>query len=184
MSTFFFANLIIFLTFRAVRIDNGKPGNHTPIMNLSELLDKELLLPKIDCTSGDELIRTLVERIYEKNPSFPIPKNEVLTSIAIREQIGGTLLPSGLSIPHARLKDYEDFTIAIATPEQPLFQGGQQIRMMALMITSQSGVPWYLSVLAAISKISRDAGYFTRLCGAPDAGEFFNIIAGNDLVLD
>ena len=168
----------------AIRIDKGKPGDHTPIMTISELLDKKLVLAKIDCASGDELIRILVERIYEQNPSFPIPKNEVLTSIAIREQIGGTLLPSGLSIPHARLKDYEGFTIAIATPKKALFQDELPIRMMALMVTSQSGIPWYLSTLAAISKISRNGEYFSRLCDAPGTGAFFGILAENDLVLD
>ena len=153
-------------------------------MTLSELLNKELVLPKIDCSSKDELIDTLVGRIYQENPAFSIPQKDVLNSIAIREQIGGTLLPSGLSIPHARLKNYDGFIIALGTPKEALYCGEQQIRMMALMITSQSGIPWYLSALAAISKISRNSEYFSHLCAADTTDDFFSILAGNNPVLD
>ena len=153
-------------------------------MTLSELLNKELVLPKIDCSSKNEMINMLVERIYSKYPAFSIPKMDVLNSIEIREQIGGTLLPSGLSIPHARLKDYDGFTIALATPKEILYCGEQQIRMMALMITSQSGIPWYLSALAAISKISRNTEYFSRLCGTDTRDDFFSTLAENNPVLD
>lgn len=153
-------------------------------MTLPELLDSKLVLPKIFCGSKDELIRKLADRVYAANGEFPFPQEDVLKIIYTREKIGGTLLPSGLAIPHARLKDFSGFLLALATPAEPIFDNGQQIRMMALMITSQTGAPWYLSTLAALTKISRKEEYFSRLCGAQDPENFIRILQEQNLELD
>ena len=153
-------------------------------MTLSELLESELILPKTACASRDELIRKLVEQVYRTNRALPILQKDILDTIYRREQIGGTLLPSGLSVPHARLKDFEGIILALGTPAEPLFHEGLQIRMMALMITSQSGAPWYLTTLAALTKISRDDEYLSRLCRAEDTENFYRILRERDPELD
>ena len=152
-------------------------------MTLSELLKPELVLPKIACASKDELIAKLLERIYDSGQKLPLSKEELLETINLREQIGGTLLPSGLSVPHARLKDYEGFVFAVGTPAEPLFHDGLEIRVAAMMITSQSGGPWYLTVLAALTKISKDGEYFSRLCGADNPEDFLKILKEKDTEL-
>ena len=152
-------------------------------MTLSELLKPEMVLPKIACVSKDELISRLVEQAYSTGREIPLSREELLRNINMREQIGGTLLPSGLSIPHARLNGFTDFIFAVATPSQPLFDGGLEIRLAAMMITSQTGGPWYLAVLAALTKISRDGAYFARLCGAENSGDFLNILRERDTQL-
>ena len=149
-------------------------------MTLSELLDRKLILPNILCNSKDELIYKLVDLIYAAGREPPSPKEDVLNIIITREKIGGTLLPSGLAIPHARLGNFEGFLLALAVPRTPLFHEGIQIRMMVLMITSQSGVPWYLPALAAFTKVSRNREYFSRLCAAQDPDDFIRILREQD----
>jgi len=149
-------------------------------MTLTELLKTELIFPKIACTTKDELIAELVERIYDTDRELPLSKEELLETIYAREKIGGTLLPSGLSIPHARLKDFDGFVFALATPAQPLFFEGQEIRLAALMITSQSGGPWYLAALAKLTKISRDMEYLARLDAAENKEDFISILQERD----
>ncbi|MCL2318672.1 MAG: PTS sugar transporter subunit IIA [Treponema sp.] len=152
-------------------------------MTLSQLLDSRLVFAKTACESKEELITTLVEQIYAIGRKLPVEKDRVLKTILLREQIGGTLLPSGLVIPHARLTDFDDFVLALATPREPLFNKGHQLRMMALMITSHSGVPWYLTTLAALTKISRDEEYFSRLCGAENTEELIRTLREKDTEL-
>ena len=152
-------------------------------MTLSELLKNEQLILNTTCASKDDLIAKLVDRVFATGREFPLPKDELLKTIYMREKIGGTMFPSGLSAPHARLKDYEDFSIAIGLPREAVFHEGLQIRMMTLMITSQSGAPWYLPVLAALTKISRDNEYFSRLCDAEKAEDFISILRERDLEL-
>ena len=142
------------------------------------------MFPKIFCASKDELITILNKKIREVEHKLPLSEKEMLKTINMREQIGGTLFPSGLSVPHARLQNFEDFVLAIGIPAQPLFHEGIEIRMAAIMITSQTGSPWYLSVLAALTKISRDSAYFSRLCKAETPEEFLRILKEKKIELE
>lgn len=153
-------------------------------MYLSELIKDDLVLLETACNSKDELIQQLVNRTYNTRRNLPFPQTDILNTVRKREQIGGTLLPSGLSVPHARLEGFDGFFLAVGTPAKPLFHEGEQIRMMALMITSQSGGPYYLGALAALTKISRDSEYFARLSGAKNPESFFDILKERDPELD
>lgn len=149
-------------------------------MTLSELLERDLVLVKTSCTSKDELIIKLLDKVYSKGEKPPFSQDEILKKIQIREKIGGTVFPSGLSAPHARLLDYENFALAVGTPMEPLFHEGIQIHLMALMISSQSGGLYYLPALAGFTRISRDKEYFTRLCGAQNLECFYSILQERD----
>ena len=151
-------------------------GDHTLYMNLLELLKPELMIIRAGSTSKDALIAEIVDRIYDTYRDIPVPKEELLNSIDIREKIGGTVLPSGLSVPHSRLKDYDEIVIALATPAEPIFHDGTQIRLMTLMLSSQSGGPYYLPAVATFTKISRDEDYFNRLCEAENLTAFLRIL--------
>jgi mannitol/fructose-specific phosphotransferase system IIA component (Ntr-type) len=95
------------------------------------------------------------------------------------------MLPSGRSVPHARLRDDAGFVLALGIPADPLFhEEGLQIRMMALMISNQSGTPWYLPALAALTKISRNGEFFPRLCGAENPEDFLRMLREQDQELD
>ena len=160
-------------------IDRAENLTHTLNMILSELLESDLVFPKIGCASKEELISKLVEKIYSSGRILPLPPEELLDKIQMREQIGGTLLPTGLSVPHVRL-NYEGFVITLASPKEPIFHEGIQVRLMALMISSQSGGPHYLPTLAALTKISRDADYLSRLCAAGNPEDFISILKERD----
>ena len=149
-------------------------------MTLTELLKPELIFPKIACASKDDLIAELVGQIYRTGQEFPLSREKLLETIYTRERIGGTLLPSGLSIPHARLKNFDNFVVALATPARPLFYAEQEISLVAMMITSQSGGPWYLAALAALTKISRDMEYMSRLSEARTPRDFIDVLQERD----
>ena len=149
-------------------------------MHLSELLNRELILIKSKGTSKEELIAELVDQIYLINKDIPLQREELLKSISMREQIGGTTFPSGLSVPHSRLKNYEDIVIAIATTCSPVFHDGIQIRLVALMLSSQTGGQYYLPAVAALTKISRDKDYFSRLSDADTPDDFLSILKERD----
>ena len=153
-------------------------------MTLSELIKPDLVLPKIACASKDELITKLAEKVFEVNHDIPFSQDTVLHAIQMREQIGGTMLPSGLSVPHARLREYEGFILALGIPEQPIFHEGIQIRLMSLMISSQSGGNFYLPTLAALTKISRNGEHFTRLCAAENSEDFIRLLREQEPELD
>jgi PTS system nitrogen regulatory IIA component len=149
-------------------------------MTLVELLKPELILTNAVCSSKDDLIKGIVEKIYTTGMEPPISQDELLRTIAKREQIGGTFLPSGLSVPHARLRDFEGFVIAMGTTKDPLFHDGTQLRLMALMISSQSGGPHYLPAIAVLTKISRDSEFLSSLGRAEDTESFIRLMGEKD----
>jgi len=140
-------------------------------------------LLKTACSSKDELITKLLKKIYDTNHNLPLLMEEVFDTIIKREKIGGTVFPTGLSVPHARLKNFDGFVIALATPAEALFHDGIQIRMMALMITSQSGGLYYLPALAALTKISRDSAYFGRLYSTENFADMIRIFGEQNMEL-
>ena len=149
-------------------------------MTLSKLLDHKLILTKYSSSSKDDLLSKLVDHIYSADIEFPIPKNDLLEVVQKREQIGGTMFPSGLSVPHARLSDFEGFIIALATPNGPIFHEGIQLRLMSLLISSQTGGLYYLPTIAALAKISKDSEYLSRLTEADNPQLFIELIEKQD----
>ena len=165
------------------RIDSQGNVEHTLYMTLSELLKPHHVIARIPCDSKDELISKLLETLYHNDDCLPFPKKEILDNIQKREQIGGTLLPSGLSVPHARLRGFEEFVLALATPREPITHGRYKIRLMSLMISSQSGGIYYLPTLAALTRISREEAVFSRLCLADNAENLIDILKERDVEL-
>jgi len=149
-------------------------------MTLVELLEPELILTNTVCDSKDGLITSLVEKIYSAGMAPPISQDVLLQAILKREQIGGTFLPSGLSVPHARIKDFDGFVMALGTAKEPLFHEGTQVRLMALMVSSQSGGPYYLPAVAALTKISRDAAFLSLLSRMENAEGFISLMREKD----
>ena len=161
-------------------LTNRRWRSDTQDMTLVDLLRPELILTNAICASKDDLIKSIVEKLYSSGLEPPVSRDELLQTISKREQIGGTFLPSGLSVPHARLKDFEDFIIAIGTTKEPLFHEGVQLRLMALLISSQSGGLYYLPVIAALTKISRDSNFLSSLCEAGNAESFIGLMKEKD----
>jgi len=149
-------------------------------MTLVELLRPELILTNVPCASKEDLIKSIVEKIYSAGMAPPVSQDVLLDAILVREQIGGTLLPSGLSVPHARLKDFEGFIMALGTTGEPLFYEGTKLYLMALMISSQSGGQHYLPAVAALTKISRDAEFLSLLSRAENAESFIGLMKERD----
>jgi len=152
-------------------------------MTLLELIKPELILTNAPCASKDELISSIVKKIYSAGMEPPVTKDILLQAISKREQIGGTLLPSGLSVPHARLNDFEGFVMALGTTKEPLLCEGTQLRLMALMISSQSGGPYYLPAVAALTKISRNTEFLSLLSRAENTESFISLMKEKDLQL-
>jgi len=152
----------------------------TQAMTLTELLKPELILTNAMCASKDDLIKSIVEKVYSSGMEPPVSRDKLLQTISKREQIGGTFLPSGLSVPHARLNDFDGFILALGTAKEPLFHEGTQLRLMALMISSQSGGPYYLPAIAALTKISRDGKFLSSLCGAENAEGIIDLLMKRD----
>jgi PTS system nitrogen regulatory IIA component len=145
-------------------------------MKLSSLLIPELVILKTSCKTKDELIDALIREIYRTRQPISLPEPYVRSAISDRENLGGTVFPTGLATPHARLENFQDLLIVIGVPVKPVVFEDIPIHIMALMLTSQSASPLYLNTLSAFIKLSQDTELVTRLCRSSNPQDFIQII--------
>ncbi|MBQ3437394.1 MAG: PTS sugar transporter subunit IIA [Fusobacterium sp.] len=83
-------------------------------MKFSSYLNPEYIFTDLKADTKEEIIYEISERIAEKNNYFNSRKKEIVESILKRENEISTCMGEGVFIPHARLRDFNDFIIAVA----------------------------------------------------------------------
>ncbi|GMO55953.1 MAG: hypothetical protein Ta2G_15660 [Termitinemataceae bacterium] len=151
-------------------------------MKLSDLLNSDLIFLNLPCKTHDELLHTLIYKLYDSGRKLTVSQEAVFESVTARENLRGTLLPTGLSVPHARIENCADFYIVIGVPESPIppFRGDVHFLMMVLTLTPTSASTQYLNALSAFAKIS-GTPLFEELRKAKDGDDFISLIKSADV---
>jgi CBS domain-containing protein len=150
-------------------------------MKLSNLISPELVLLKLPCKTHDELIDTLIKELYRGKQKVALPEDTVRKAVMSREILQGTLLSTGLSMPHARFDDLDDLSIVIGVPEEPIpTRGSTPIKMMILMLASHVVATKYLNSLAAFAKLSTEE-VFQKLCKEENPDNFIKLIDDSNI---
>lgn len=83
-------------------------------MKFSSYLNPEYIFTDLKVKTKEEIIVEICEKIAEENSYFNSRKDEIIESIIKRENEISTCMGEGVFIPHARLRDFNDFIIAVA----------------------------------------------------------------------
>lgn len=142
-------------------------------MELSTLLHKDLIWLKCPGQNKLDLAFGLLDRITS-HFGLEARKDEIRSLIVERENQGGTTLPSALAIPHARIPQFDGMMIGVAVPETPFHDNDQEVKMVALLLTSEENPQYYLSSLAAFAKLSMRETVFESLLTAATTDDFFH----------
>jgi len=140
-------------------------------MKLSSLIGPDLVRIGRSYANKDEIMEDLLLEVFRRRRP-PLSLEGVRQALAERESLGGTVFPTGIATPHARLEGFDDLLIAVGVPERPVRDGDIAIRAMVLLLTSRTASTLYLNALAAWIRISQDEALFSRILGAPTAPEF------------
>lgn len=144
-------------------------------MKLSSFLNENLILINAASSSKQELIEQLIQRIVSQFPST-LPLDVVRKSVSGRESLGGTTLPSGIAIPHARFDHFDDLIIAIAVPQKPFMDGDVAVSMVVLILTASNKPALYLNCLSSFARLSQDKDLWPKLLHARTPKEFIDIL--------
>ncbi len=131
-------------------------------MKLTSLLNKELIKFNYDIHDKDDAISMLVNDIC-KEYKFELDKSEVIKSVYERESLGGTVFETGISIPHARLENFNDIIIAVCVPNSPVRIENIDVKMFVLILTSKASSKTYLQALSAFARVSQNKDLFNKL---------------------
>jgi nitrogen PTS system EIIA component len=148
-------------------------------MKLQSLLNADLIVLKSPHKTKEQVINDLTRRIIER---FDLHgrATEIMAYIQEREALGGTSLPVGVAIPHARIPNFDDLIIAIALPEQAIIDGDISLRMVILMIGSKSNPTMYLNAQAAFMKMVRVPDTFQQLLIVKRPEQLIELVAERD----
>lgn len=83
-------------------------------MKFSSYLNPKYIFTDLKATTKEDIIVEISERVAKENSYFKSRKSEIIESIIKRENEISTCMGEGIFIPHARLRDFEDFIIAVA----------------------------------------------------------------------
>jgi PTS system nitrogen regulatory IIA component len=147
-------------------------------MKLSSLINPDLVLVQKSCKTKHDLLDELMKGIFRTDRRLSVTEDQVRKAILEREYLGGTVFPTGLATPHTRLEHFEDLLIAVGIPLNPIpaTETEDSIRMMVMLLTSQSSTSLYLNSLAAFAKISQDDVLFGTLCASSNANIFIQTL--------
>ena len=144
-------------------------------MKLSTLIEKDLILVRQKVSSREEAISIAINSLYERK-KISYAKNEIIEEIAARDKLGGTVFKTGIAIPHARIKGYNDLSIVICIPETPVEVDKYKVKCFVVMVTSLAVSNLYLQVLASLIKLSQDDEKFHRIVDAGSSNSVHDLL--------
>ena len=151
-------------------------------MKLSNLLKPDYIKVNIDIRTKGDAIKEILKTFIE-NYDFAVDKDYLLNAIEEREKLGGTTFPTGISIPHARLDNFDDTLIGILVPQNPIKDGNIDIRMLVLILTSKTVSTVYLNTLATFIKVSKDNDIFSKILASASGQELVSVINKLDITV-
>jgi PTS system nitrogen regulatory IIA component len=148
-------------------------------MQLISLLNSKLIYFDEHSETKIDALKIMVEKICKH---FQLPRCcENLTELLMkREQESSTVYPTGLAIPHVRMENFNDTVIGISIPRKPIFENGQQIKILIVIITDKSSTKLYLNIVAALMRMSRDENALAEILSQKDGHEVYNILKKED----
>ncbi|MCB5253848.1 MAG: CBS domain-containing protein [Candidatus Cloacimonadaceae bacterium] len=138
-------------------------------MFLSDLLDSKAILHESEALSKEQVYSKLVDRICKRH-HLPICGEALLELILARDQVSSTAYPTGISIPHIRMDNFEDTVVAMAFLDSPLDYEGTPVHWVCLVITDKSSSRLYLNLVAGLLKMSKDSQLLKSMMAADSLG--------------
>ncbi|NNM67137.1 MAG: PTS transporter subunit EIIA [Spirochaetales bacterium] len=149
-------------------------------MTLESLLTPSLIFLGVPLSNKEQAIRFLLSQVVKR---FGLGKNfeEFQKLVEERERLGGTTFPSRLFVPHARIPNFDDMIVALAVPREGFLSDGYEVRLVVLLLTSDSKPTIYLNTLSSFAKISMKKGVFEALLACKRPREVLRIVAAQHL---
>ena len=151
-------------------------------MRISECLEKNSIFPELVSTTKPDVLREISEKVAEAVPRLNVQRlNETL---AEREEICSTAIDSGVAIPHVKLLDIPDITIAFARSEAGVdFDSldGERTHLFAVLITPENcPMETRVKLLARLSKMLGQNDLRPKLVASKEASEIYNLLIEED----
>ncbi len=153
-------------------------------IKLSSFFSEKHVLCGLEGVDRDECLRRLVGVLADDGRIAR--RDDTVEAVILREQLLSTQLAAGLAIPHTRLEDIKDLTLAVATSRSGIdFGGGGEslAHIVVLILTPVSQPGLYLQTLAAIANLFSKKDLVERVVKLSKPKEVWEVFGRGDTTL-
>jgi len=164
------------LRLRSSATSNRPPG---PPTTLSSHLTEDRIKVPLDSTDKTGILRELCA-LLSNAAGVGDRVDEVLASVARREEVLSTGVGDGIALPHGKCPALERLEIVAGTTRTPVdFESvdGEPVQLIVLMAGPPSAAGHHVKALGEISRALRDERLRDKLIEAPDASGFRQTLA-------
>lgn len=141
-------------------------------MRISDYLDSRLIL-FLDATSRDEAIDSLIDLLDSEGK---LPNRDAFRrAIFHREKLVSTGIGMGVAVPHAKLKEFSDFFIAIGIQKKKGLEWNAldkaPVRLIFMIGGPEDKQTEYLQILSLLTSAIRDVDLRKMLLNAQTSEE-------------
>lgn len=146
----------------------SKPLKKKEFMRISDYLDSRLIT-FLDADSRDEAIDALIDLLDEEGH---LPnKSAFRKAIFDREELVSTGIGMGVAVPHAKLKDFTDFFIAVGIQQKKGLDWNAldkaPVRLIFMIGGPDHKQTEYLQILSLLTSAIRDVDLRKKLLNVP-----------------
>ena len=127
-------------------------------MLISQLLQTELCLCKVEASSKKNLFLTIANRVGEQVPGMSA--DSLYENLLAREKLGSTGLGGGVAIPHCRMEHLSEPVAALVTLKRPVdfdASDNQAVDVLFVLCVPVQSTDEHLQLLAQISQLLSSA---------------------------
>ncbi len=134
----------------------GAPAGSVKILLVSDYLSEKSIYFFSSGVPKEEMLFKLVS-------SLPIPDHSLaLNAVLEREKMGGTIVDSAISIPHARLKGLKTIELSVGIVDDPAAPK-DQARLFFLFLSPREDTKIHLHFLSSLSSLFQAEGFVEAL---------------------
>jgi PTS system nitrogen regulatory IIA component len=149
-------------------------------MHLADFLDFDAIKTGLPGGNKKSLLQQLAQLAGQR---LGIDAGVVHASLVEREQLGSTGFGQGVAIPHGKVDDLKQIYCLFARLSEPVDYkaiDGRPVDLVFLLLSPPDSGAEHLKALAAISRITRNAGVLEKMRGARSRDALAAVLLGAD----
>jgi PTS system nitrogen regulatory IIA component len=150
------------------------------LMNISDLLAPDAILPALKAQSKKQLLQELAARAHGQTR---LPERRIFETLIERERLGTTGVGQGIAIPHGRMPEAKTITGLFARLENPIDYeavDSQPVDLVFMLLAPENAGADHLKALARVSRLLRDKATCEKLRAANSAEVLYAILTGHN----
>ncbi len=148
---------------------------------ITQLINENLINLNLKATSKDEVFKELIEILHSQGRIND--KEQFLTDVLAREELGNTGFEDGVALPHAKSAAVVEPAVVIGVSKQGIEYGaedGQPSKLFFMIASPDGGANHHVEVLAELSSKLIEDGFIEKFLAASSEKQALELLLQKD----